>query len=162
MGGIILILKLSNRRLERLTHFSRSQSEWVAKLEFERRESDTSGCFLARCINSLRKRRGIEKIQNRFSQVVGVCWGEWRPPPHLAHVGNTAAVPTRLAGLAKRAENRCLQRGSANSKGLIANFLGFSGHRIFVILVQPCNCSCRQCANEWVYVPVKLCTKNRE
>ena len=81
--------------------------------------------------------------------------------PHLSHVGKTAAVPTRLAGLAKRAENSCLEWGSANSKGLIANFLGFSGHKIFVIPVQPCHCSCRQCANEWVYVPVKFMYKKQ-
>ena len=53
----------------------------MEELECEQRESDTSGRALARCISSLRRNRAIAKIQNTFSQVVGVCGGERRPPP---------------------------------------------------------------------------------
>lgn len=48
---------------------------------FEQRESDTHRRALAGCINSLRKRRGTEKILSRFSQVVDIFWGQWSPPP---------------------------------------------------------------------------------
>ena len=88
----------------------------MAELECEQRESDTSGCALARCISSLRRNRAIAKIQNTFSQVVGVCGGERRPPLLWAHKAKTAAVPTVLAGLAQRAENRCLEWVSASGR----------------------------------------------
>ena len=121
----------------------------MAELESKQRESDTSGCVLARCISSLRRNRPIVKIQNRFSQVVGNCRGERRrrPPPTF---GKTAAVPTVLAGLASRAENRCLEWVSANFEGSNTKLLGFSGHMIFVTVVQPCHCSYRRHWKEWV------------
>ena len=115
----------------------------MAELECEQRESDTSGCALARCISSLRRNRAIAKIQNTFSQVVGVCGGERRPPLLWAHKAKTAAVPTVLAGLAQRAENRCLEWVAANFDGSNGKVFSFSGHTIFVTIVQPCHCSCR-------------------
>lgn len=69
----------------------------MAELEFEQRESDMSGCALARCIRSLRRHRAIEKIKNRFSQVVCVCGGKRRPPCPLAHLVKIASVPTSCA-----------------------------------------------------------------
>ena len=59
--------------------------------------------------------------------------------PNTAGDAGTAAVPTVLAGLAQRAENRCLEWVSANFEGSNGKVFSFSGHTIFVTIVQPCH-----------------------
>lgn len=123
---------------------------------FEQRESDTHRRALAGCINSLRKRRGTEKILSRFSQVVDIFWGQWSPPPLGTSGEDGNCSPPRLGGLAKRKENWCLEQGLVDFiQGQVAIVLGLMGHGISVTTSQPCHCSCRQYANEWARsVPV--------